>query len=167
MSKKIEITKEDAEKIKEYRKKIKDKYTDRRMRAVQLLGEGYRNGEAAKMTESDKRQVSRWAGIYKKGGIEALNSKRGGGNHRNMSYKEEENILEQFTKRAEAGQIIEVKEIKKKYEEKVGHEIHPTQIYHILHRHGWRKVMPRSRHPKKANDEAIEASKKLTPKSEK
>ena len=34
-------------------------------------------------------------------------------------------------------------------------------IYAVLHRNGWRKTMPRSRHPKKASDEAIEASKKL------
>ena len=31
----------------------------------------------------------------------------------------------------------------------------------LLERHNWRKVMPRSRHPKKASDEAIEASKKI------
>ncbi len=31
----------------------------------------------------------------------------------------------------------------------------------VLKRKGWRKVMPRSKHPKKASPEAIEASKKL------
>ena len=31
----------------------------------------------------------------------------------------------------------------------------------VLERHGWRKVMPRSKHPQKASDEAIEASKKI------
>jgi hypothetical protein len=35
------------------------------------------------------------------------------------------------------------------------------QIYVVLHRHGRRKIKPGSRHPKKAGDEAIEASKKL------
>ncbi len=29
----------------------------------------------------------------------------------------------------------------------------------MLKRHGWRKVMLRTKHPKKADDEAIEASK--------
>lgn len=161
MKQKIIITEEDAKKIKEYRKRVKNKYTDRRMRAVQLLGEGYSNGEAAKMTEADKRQISRWAKKYKNGGVEALDPKCGGRHHQNISYEEEEEILEQFKKQAEEGQIIEVKEIKKAYDEKVGHQTHPTQIYKILHRHDWRKVMPRSKHPKKANEEAIEASKKL------
>ncbi|MCI8758540.1 MAG: winged helix-turn-helix domain-containing protein [Oscillospiraceae bacterium] len=36
------------------------------------------------------------------------------------------------------------------------------QIYCVLHRHGWRKVMPRSKHPKKASEDEIAASKKLT-----
>ena len=37
-----------------------------------------------------------------------------------------------------------------------------SQIYRLLKRHGYKKVMPRSRHPKKVNQEIIETSKKLT-----
>jgi len=48
---------------------------------------------------------------------------------------------------------------------KVGHRISSGQIYRVLHRHDWRKVMPRSRHPKKASEEVIATSKKLTPES--
>ena len=36
---------------------------------------------------------------------------------------------------------------------------------YVLHRQGWRKIMPRSRHPKKADEEVIATSKKLTRKS--
>ena len=85
-----------------------------------------------------------------------------GGNRRNMSEAEEEAILSDFKKKAEQGQIIEVSAIKAVYEEKVGHTIGGSQIYRVLHRHKWRKLMPRSKHPNKASDEAIEASKKLT-----
>jgi hypothetical protein len=42
-----------------------------------------------------------------------------------------------------------------------------NQAGHTLKRQGWRSVMPRSRHPKKASEEAIEASKKITLDSEK
>ncbi len=113
------------------------------------------------MVGADKRQVSRWKGIYINGGVEALNRKGGGRNRENMSVEEEEEIINQFNEEAEAGKMIEVSEIRKAYEEKLGRKTHPTYIYTILHRHGWRKVKPRSRHPKKADDEAIEASKKL------
>ena len=63
---------------------------------------------------------------------------------------------------AEAGHIVEISKIKAAYVEKVGHSIGNGQIYCVLKRHGWRKVMPRSQHPQKASDEAIEASKKLS-----
>ncbi len=79
-----------------------------------------------------------------------------------MSYKEEEEFLEQYQKQAADGQIIDTGVIRKAYEEKVGHTIGGSQIYYVLRRHGWRKVMPRSKHPNKASEEVIETSKKLT-----
>ena len=81
-----------------------------------------------------------------------------------MSLEEEKEFLEQFKKTAQAGQIIEVSAIKRAYEEKTGRSLENNhgQIYNVLNRHGWRKVMPRSKHPNKASEEAIEASKKLT-----
>ena len=57
--------------------------------------------------------------------------------------------------------MIDLNEMSADYEKQVGHSISVAQIYRVLHRHGWRKVMPRSKHPKKAAPEAIEASKKL------
>lgn len=79
-----------------------------------------------------------------------------------MSIEEEESILQPFYERAEKGEIIEISEIKKAYQDKVDHKVSETQIYYVLRRHGWRKIMPRSKHPKKATEEAIEASKKLS-----
>ena len=58
--------------------------------------------------------------------------------------------------------MVEISEIEAAYQKKVDHKIGEVQIYRVLHRHGWRKIMPRSRHPKKATPEAIEASKKLS-----
>ena len=84
---------------------------------------------------------------------------------RNMSFEEEAAILAPFRERAAKGEMIEIKEIKASYQAAVDHPISVAQIYYVLHRHGWRKVMPRSRHPQKANDATIEASKKLNPES--
>ena len=99
---------------------------------------------------------------YLTGGIEAIVGNHYKGNCRNLPYEKEEEILERFRKASEEGQVVEVSMIKKAYDKAVGRETSPSQIYSVLHRHGWRKIMPRSRHPKKASDEAIEASKKLT-----
>lgn len=81
-----------------------------------------------------------------------------------MSIEEEKEFLSTYTKQAEAGQIIDLNELKAAYIEKVGHSIGGSQIYRMLERHGWRKLMPRSKHPQKASNEAIEASKKLNQK---
>lgn len=162
MPKTYKISKENAEEIKEFRKTIKDKKEDKRLYAVQLRGEGMKNAEIAEKLDTSSKMVSRWVSMYAKSGIQALCKKKRTGNHINMTYEEEEQFLEKFKKKAEKGQIVEVSEIKKAYIEKVGHSIGSTQIYYVLRRHNWRKVMPRSRHPKKASDEIIDASKKLT-----
>ncbi len=95
-------------------------------------------------------------------GCDAFYTKKNyGGNHRNMSVEEEEDILQQFRERAEAGQVVGAKEIKQAFDEKLGRDTGRGYIYMVLDRHKWRKVMPRSRHPKEADDEEITATKKL------
>ena len=74
--------------------------------------------------------------------------------------REFQRVIEIFVWNALRG-IVEVSEIKTSYEQAVGHRTGGSQIYYVLRRHGWRKVMPRSKHPKKASEEVIETSKKL------
>jgi hypothetical protein len=57
--------------------------------------------------------------------------------------------------------MVTVQEIKAAFDERLGKDTGRGYIYMVLKRHGWRSVTPRSKHPKKANDGAIEASKKL------
>lgn len=161
MPKTYKISTENVEEIKTTRKTIKDKNTDKRLYAVQLRGEGLTNQEIANKLDTSDQMVSHWVSVYAKGGIDALLSKKRTGNHRNLSVEEEKKLLADFTKQSESGQLIDLNELKSAYIKKVGHSIGGSQIYRVLKRHGWRKVMPRSKHPKKANDEAIEASKKL------
>ena len=97
---------------------------------------------------------------YRDYGLEAISSNHYGGNHRNMSVEEETAILAPFKTRAEKGELVEIGEIAKAYQSAVDHPVSRGQIYVVLHRHGWRKGMPRSKHPKKAGEEEIAASKK-------
>ena len=162
MPKTYKISAENAAEIKEVRKTITDKKIDRRLYAVQLRGEGLTNDEIAQKLDTSDKMVSQWVSAYiNNGGISALLPKERIGMHRNLSIEEEKEFLSAYTKQAEAGQIIDLNELKAAYIEKVGHSIGGSQIYRMLERHGWRKVMPRSKHPQKASDEAIEASKKL------
>ena len=79
-----------------------------------------------------------------------------------MSYQEEQDFLNAYQEQSEDGQLVDTANIRQAYEERVGHRISSGQIYRVFRRHGWRKVMPRSKHPKKASEEVIETSKKLT-----
>lgn len=167
MPKTYKISKEQVAEIINARKGIKDKKIDKRLQAIQLRGEGYKNSEISEKLDTSSKVVSRWVSAYCQKGIEALTVSKYGGNRRNMSFAQEEEFLAEYKTLAEQGKIIEVSEIKSAYESKVGHTIGGSQIYYLLHRHGWRKIMPRSKHPNKASDEAIEASKKLTLESRK
>ena len=127
-----------------------------------LRYEGYDNQTIAERVGSSKTRVVHLVGEYFRNGLEEYTRKKFGGNHRNMSVEEEEEILQQFRERAEAGQVVIAQEIKQAFDEKLGRDTGRGYIYMLLARHNWRKVMPRSRHPKKADDETIEATKKLT-----
>jgi len=162
MAQVYKISKTQITEIKESRKTNKDKNVDKRLRAVKLRGEGYKNSEIAAKIEAHAKVVSRWICKYIKEGISALMKGKLMGNRRNLSLAEETQFIDGFKEKAENGQYVTVKEIKIAYCKKIGHECGKGQIYRVLARQGWRKVVPRKEHPKKASPEAIEASKKLT-----
>ncbi len=162
---KYRITTEQKQEIEQARKLNKNKRVENRLRVLVLRAEGTEVNEIAQITGYSRSYVNKLIATYCKEGIGAIVENHYAGNRRNMSLEEEAALLETFRQKAEQGQIIEVREIKTAYEAKVGHSIGGSQIYLVLRRHGWRKVMPRSKHPNKASEEVIEASKKLTPKS--
>ena len=145
------ISTEEYQEIMAAEKATQDKHISRKLRAIMLRYEGLNNEEAGKRLGLSGVRVSQ------------LVSKKYGGNHRNMSEAEEEEILSRFRDQAESGQVIIARDIKRAFDEKLGRDTGRGYIYMLLARHEWRKTMPRSRHPKKADEEAIEASKKLNP----
>ncbi len=89
---------------------------------------------------------------------------RGGRRHEYLTHEEERAFIEQFRHEAESGNVLEVSDIKRALETKVGHPVHKTTVYRMLDRHGWRKIIPRPRHPKGDRD-AQEAFKKTSTRS--
>ena len=156
------FTEEQIEELAKASKTNKRKDVDRRLRALLMRAKGNKLAEIAQATGYSFSNITKLVRTYREGGLAAIVENHYGGNHRNMSYEEEAALLKPFEKKAEAGQMVEISEIKAAYEEAVGHSIGTSQIYYVLHRHKWRKVMPRSRHPKKASEGVIETSKKLT-----
>ena len=162
MSKRNQISAEEVAEIEKIRKQNKDKTVEKWLEVLLLHAAGKSRAEIAEKTGFKKQYITELMGEYRRNGLAEYAKKQYKGNRRNMSIAEEEVFLAQFKKLAEQGKIIETSELKAAYEEKTGHKIGKGQIYRVLARHNWRKVMPRSKHPNKASDEAIEASKKLT-----
>ncbi len=158
---KYQISKKQKTEIEEARKNNKNKQVENRLKVLFLRNEGKTYKEIAEKTGYSKANVAKIIKTYFEKGIEEISTLKYRGNHRNLSYEEEAQLLKLYENKANQGQMIEIKEIKQDYEAMVGHSIGGSQIYYVLSRHGWRKIMPRSKHPKRATSEAIEASKKL------
>ena len=161
MAKSYEISESQLLEIETARKKNRNKNVERRLYVLVMRAEGKSLEEISEKTGYHISTASKLIARYMRDGISAIAENHYKGNRRNMSFEEEAAILAPFIERAERGEMVDIKEIAAAYQKAVPHKISDTQIYYVLHRHGWRKIMPRSRHPKKASEEAIEASKKL------
>ena len=159
---KYKFRSEDRVEIETIRKANRDKQTEKRLKVLSMRCEGKTLEEISSATGFHRSHISNLIRQYFEEGLASVSEKHYTGNRRNMSIEEERAFLEPYRERAKQGQMVEVREIAAAYEKKVGHRIGKGQIYRVLHRHGWRKVMPRSKHPKKADEEVIAASKKLT-----
>ena len=161
MAKSYAISQSQLVEIETARKRNRNKNIERRLYVLVMRAEGKSLEEISEKTGYHISTASKLIARYMRDGISAIAENHYKGNRRNMSFEEEAAILAPFIERAKRGEMVDIKEIAAAYQKAVPHKISDTQIYYVLHRHGWRKIMPRSRHPKKASEEAIEASKKL------
>lgn len=72
----------------------------------------------------------------------------GGRRYGYMTLEEEGQFLSEFFEQAAHGGVLVVGEIKRAFEARIGKKVAKTTIYRMLERHGWRKIVPRPRHPK-------------------
>jgi transposase len=71
----------------------------------------------------------------------------GGRRRENLSMEREAEVLAPFLERASRGGILVVPQIKAELEVALGRPMALSSVYHLLHRHGWRKLAPDKRHP--------------------
>jgi len=88
-----------------------------------------------------------------------VEAQRGGRRRQLMSIEEEKQFLTAFEDLAGSASMLVANEIHAALEKRLGHKVHKTTVYRLLGRHGWRKVVPRAKHPKQ-NEEAVDAFKK-------
>ncbi len=138
------------------------KQVDRRLQVIRLHLEGKKQQEIADKLGYRREWVNRLIKEYREKGLEEYAPHKYGGNNRAMSVEEETEILRRFEEESKNGTLIIANSIKKAFDEKRGKDTGRGYVYMLLKRHKARKVMPRTAHPKKASEEEIEASKKLT-----
>ena len=158
----FQITKEEYEAIKAAEKETKDKNVSRRLRVLMLRYEGKKVAKIAEMTGMRINSISQLCRRYREQGLEEFKRNKYRSHRQALSEEKELEILSKFEKAAENGKEVTALEIKAAFDKERGKDTGRGYIYMLLKRHGWRKVMPRPRHPKAANEEACEASKKLS-----
>jgi transposase len=150
-----------AERLAALLKEAKDKAEYQRIQCVWLRAAlGLRAAQIATALGWQVGSVRQVHSDYLRQGEAVLPSKPAGGRHRqNLTIEQEKELLLPFLQQAEAGGVLVVAPVQAAYEAAVGRPVHHSVVYRALHRQGWRKIMPRPRHPK-ASEEAQEAFKK-------
>lgn len=157
----ITFTEQEVNAIQSEQKKTQTPHVYKRLMALKMKAvDGKSSREIGELVGLHVTSVNRILHRMKDEGIEAIVSKRHDHGNRYMSYEEEVAFLRTFREKGELGQIIEVTDIHKAYESAVGHPVTRSAIYYLLHKHQWRKVMPRSKHPKRASEAEIQAYQK-------
>ena len=106
--------------------------------------------EIANHLAVSKALVNKTVSEYNRFGVAAIETVgRGGRKNAYMSVEQEKEFVGSYISRSQKGQIVTVQEIQEDFEKAVGKKVNKTTIYRLLKRHGWRKVMPRSFHPKR------------------
>jgi transposase len=99
------------------------------------------------------------------GVLALIELKRGGRKRSLMSSEDEAAFLSRFDRKGDKGELLVINEIKVALEKHLGQSVHKTTVYRMLHRHGWRKLVPRPAHPKRSEQDAEAFKKKLRPKA--
>jgi transposase len=147
--------------IKNALKACSDKDEYRRIQCVYLAisNPDMSNSKIAEITMFSLRNVYLIFNRYRENGIEGLSDKRGGRYRENMSVDEEFQFLKRYEEKGKTGSLVVLSEVKRAYEDKVGHDVAKSTIYRLFDRHDFRKIVPYKRH-RKANKEEQETFKK-------
>jgi transposase len=100
-----------------------------------------------------KDTVHKLISRYNRFGLAAIETPGKGGRKRcYLTMEQEEQFLLPLFERAAKGEIATCDEIQATYEAHLGRKVDQSTIYRLLARHGWRKIVPRPKHPKSSRD---------------
>lgn len=139
-----------AEELKLRMYNSKDIQEHNRWQALYMAkAKGLSSQEIADIIGVSKYTVYKWVYNFNHIGEESIFSHSRGVNRTSfLSWQEEEELLSEIGKRAEKVLLVVVKTIKAEIEARIGRTVSKDYPYDLLYRHGWRKVVPRPKHPK-------------------
>ena len=133
----------------------------RRIQSIYFYG--YSAVQIADMVGLKIQTIRNLHAAYLKEGEAVLQLTGQGGRHRsNLSVQKEEALLSEFEVDGKLGDIVEVGQIQRAYEQRLGRSVANSTVYRLLHRHGWRKLAPRPQHPN-GDEVRIKGFKKTSP----
>lgn len=119
-----------------------------RVTCIRLLALGRTGPDVAELIGRSQNTVYRHKKRFLEEGEAALMAE-GWGGRRNavLTEAEEAELVAGFAQAARDGELITANAVIAAVIERTGRRVDPTTVYRMLERHGWRKVMPRPRHP--------------------
>jgi transposase len=120
----------------------------KRLQSVYFRGKGLDADDVAELVQYDVGYVKTlWTQYFKSGAKALLTKPRGGRRRENMSREEEAELLAAHAESAKKGKLLKIAPLHQSLCKKLGREVALSSAYRLAHRHGWRKVEPRPRHP--------------------
>jgi transposase len=120
-----------------------------RWQAIYLIIKGLPVEQVAEYVGVAKGTIHQWVFQYNHQGPESFSLQgRGGRRFGMMSVEEEADLLESIRTEAERGEIVGAFWLRAMVEKRLGRKVSKDYLYDLLHRHDWRKVVPRPQHPK-------------------
>jgi transposase len=154
------------ERLGQLLKQARSKADFQRVQCMWLRAElGLKHQQVARAVGWSPSRVKRvWANYLNQGETALTGVGKGGRRRQNLTLEEERQLLAGFQEAAGRGGVLVAIDVKAAYEKRVGRPVAKSTIYRMLARHGWRKILPRPRHPKNDPEQA-DAFKKNSPKS--
>lgn len=137
-----------------------------RVMCIRLLALGWEARDVAEAVGLSRSSVYRRKAEYLSEGGEETLSTDGWGGRRGalLSSEQEAEFVAHFEDAAREGQLVTAAEMLVELQRRCGASPDSSTLYRILARHGWRKVIPRPRHPQ-ADPERQEAFKETSQRS--
>ena len=162
MGRRADISAEMIEAARETVKKTRDAGQLRKAMSVVLVGAmGLTLPRVGELIGRSRATVARFHEEFKAwmSGGQDKEKNWGGRRRAYLTFEEEKEFLSGFFEVASRGGILVVQEVRSALEKRLGHKVAETTVYRMLERHGWRKIVPRRRHPKANKSEQEEFKK--------